>query len=319
MESSTAAAEVEAEVEAVTAVDAVAHHAATAVPTAHGAASSAAPEAEGALEVVHLDASQVATEASSGSAAVGTSDAAAAVAAAAAAASAAVSAAAAAATSSKRPWSDEEDKLLLQAIAQFGAQRWPLIATIVQHGRAGKQCRERWYNHLCPDVKKGEWTPDEDRLIQEAVDEMGTKWAQIARRFPGRTENSIKNRYNSIKRKADRREKSLASGKRKRDEDDGGGSGQGGVVVASAIVASSTDLPCASAVVPAIPIEAGAIVAGAGGATGGAVVAAASVSGSVPAAQATEGEAEPSTSKAAPASTTTAAAEAAEAMSGEPS
>ena len=51
----------------------------------------------------------------------------------------------------------------------------------------GKQCRERWFNHLCPEVKKGEWTPEEDELITIGVKELGTKWSEIVKRLPGRT------------------------------------------------------------------------------------------------------------------------------------
>jgi hypothetical protein len=105
----------------------------------------------------------------------------------------------------KRPWTEEEDKRLLEAITQVGAQRWPLIATMVARGRAGKQCRERWFNHLCPAVKKGQWTEEEDRIIQDGVQELGKKWSEIVKRLPGRTDNAIKNRFNSLLRKVQRR------------------------------------------------------------------------------------------------------------------
>ena len=109
------------------------------------------------------------------------------------------------AANAKRPWTEEEDRCLMDAIQRYGPQRWPLIASFVQRGRAGKQCRERWFNHLCPQVKKGEWTEEEDRLIQEGVNELGTKWSEIVKRLPGRTDNAIKNRYNSQQRRMQRR------------------------------------------------------------------------------------------------------------------
>eukprot|EP00966_Prymnesium_polylepis_P082641 1913572-Prymnesium_polylepis.1 len=71
-------------------------------------------------------------------------------------------------------------------------------------GRVGKQCRERWFNHLCPAVKKGEWTEEEDRLIAEGVAELGTRWSEIVKRLPGRTDNAIKNRFNSNQRRQQR-------------------------------------------------------------------------------------------------------------------
>merc|ERR1711957_1005061 len=64
-------------------------------------------------------------------------------------------------------------------------------------------CRERWHNHLRPQLFKGEWTPEEDQEIWDRVQEMGTKWAQILEQYmPSRTDNDIKNRWNSIIQKA---------------------------------------------------------------------------------------------------------------------
>ena len=95
----------------------------------------------------------------------------------------------------KRAWTEAEDKQLIETVTKFGAQRWSLIASHMT-GRVGKQCRERWFNHLCPNVKKGDWTEEEDRIINEGVAELGTKWSEIVKRLPGRSDNSIKNRFN---------------------------------------------------------------------------------------------------------------------------
>jgi len=64
-------------------------------------------------------------------------------------------------------------------------------------GRSGKQCRERWRNHLSPGIRKDAFTTEEDRIILRMVKDVGTKWSLMAKALPGRTDNAIKNRYNS--------------------------------------------------------------------------------------------------------------------------
>jgi len=102
-------------------------------------------------------------------------------------------------------WTAEEDQQLLQLVHELGPRRWSAIAAQLP-GRVGKQCRERWHNHLCPTVNKDEWTEEDDQLIMQLVQQMGTKWSHIAKQLPGRTDNAIKNRWNSMMRKNLRRQ-----------------------------------------------------------------------------------------------------------------
>lgn len=93
------------------------------------------------------------------------------------------------------------DSKLLAFVEEHGPRNWTVIGEILS--LTGKQCRERVLNSLAPH-KRGAWTQEEDRLLFELQDVFGNSWAHIARCLEGRTENNVKNRWHSLKRKAER-------------------------------------------------------------------------------------------------------------------
>lgn len=74
---------------------------------------------------------------------------------------------------------------MVELVQKYGTKKWSAIAKELP-GRLGKQCRERWYNHLDPDINKAAWTAEEDRMVLELRQQLGNRWAEIARRMRGR-------------------------------------------------------------------------------------------------------------------------------------
>ena len=205
----------------------------------------------------------------------------------------------------KGPWTRREDRIVWRCIDE-GITKWAEVAKRVP-GRLGKQCRERWFNHLAPCVNKSDWTPEEDEILARAHkqlgacacwvrsvchtaypsccgggggdgDDAGNWWVELARRLPGRSENGVKNRWNSVQRSrmnAERRASRKAKRSRARVQNHtrfeppvgtGAGAGAGAVADTATGAAPSPPQPSQSHEPPASAGDADRQLAGGTGA-----------------------------------------------------
>lgn len=100
----------------------------------------------------------------------------------------------------KQPWTQREDVTLAELVKTHGVKRWSIISSIITN-RSAKQCRERWKHQLDPNINTASWTHDDEWMLYLHHAVIGNKWTYLINFFPGRTDNSIKNHWNTQMRK----------------------------------------------------------------------------------------------------------------------
>jgi hypothetical protein len=100
----------------------------------------------------------------------------------------------------RQKFSLDEDKRLRQLVVTHGEDNWPAVAAQMRN-RHPRQCKERWTKYLCPKITDMPWTSRDDQFLEEKVGELGPRWKEITKSFPGRTDVFLKNRHNVLKRR----------------------------------------------------------------------------------------------------------------------